>query len=349
MESSISNDEIWTSSTETPTISTETPTSSTQTSTISTEMSTNFSKTSTSFSEASTSSTETSTSFSETPETSSQETTNESTQITSTPIEEPTSTISSTLHSTISTPPVQTTGSSISTEIESTEKPPPCCHSFIELNCMSSGQHLTMPISNISFSISPLTPQSVIVRFEKNSGSIILFYYETLTENFEWDSVHCSYVGDSSTNLIENLEPEKLYMFCAAYNDDPYYGLYSCRAHQMPLAYDSQCWLTNGKKSLVASLLAASIIIAILFGMTVTYFLIYNVPTLLRGNKRVVMVKKHSKSVMVLPNISTISRESESQCNSNSDSRKSSERSLKKIEQANYMTPAPVPRLAPPR
>ena len=98
-----------------------------------------------------------------------------------------------------------------------------------------------------------------------------------------------------------NIDQQATYTICLLDDNGDTMSPLNCLAVTTKPTYESGTWLTNADKSLVFLVLTLSLILLFLVGGTLSFLLIRRYPTLLRGSKRVMLVKRRNVDVIVLP------------------------------------------------
>ncbi|CAG9807493.1 unnamed protein product [Chironomus riparius] len=142
-------------------------------------------------------------------------------------------------------------------------------------------------------------------------GSILL-YYPSTDDPFapekvydERYSIRCQTVTKTLI-FVKNLAPNVIYNFCLIINVSnyqlPYISPFQCRSYEIEVG---QPWLYEEQKTVILTSLSLLIIMALIVGIIMTYCLIRQIPTLIKGSKRVVLVNNRAREVMILPRNST--------------------------------------------
>jgi hypothetical protein len=167
--------------------------------------------------------------------------------------------------------------------------------------------------------------------------SMALVYYPTnndpfLSTDIEMKStIKCvALVGHIIT--IKNLAPNTIYTFCALYNDlNPMITPFQCKS---VMTIQGSPWIYREQKTIIITSFTLILLLVLIAGVLLTYYLIRRVPTLIKGSKRVVMVNNRAKEVMILPSHSN-------SVSSSPSYRKESAIHINTIEPPTYLTPLP--------
>lgn len=119
----------------------------------------------------------------------------------------------------------------------------------------------------------------------------------------------------STTTIYIPLRRKKTYLFCLLDTYDRDINLLDCMPYKTLPEKGKRAWLTNDEKmstiTTLAVVSAVAIISAIVIGAAIFYVLVRKNPALIKGSKRVIVVKRHGKAqVMVMPNGYVASRRS---------------------------------------
>jgi len=102
--------------------------------------------------------------------------------------------------------------------------------------------------------------------------------------------------------LIQNLEPQKSYLICVFDDVEFNVNLLDCVPHTTQPLAANQAWLTFGSKPFAIVILVVVSIGAFIVGSGIFYFLVRKNPTLIKGSKKVIVVKRMDKQqVMIMP------------------------------------------------
>lgn len=175
----------------------------------------------------------------------------------------------------------------------------------------------------------------VMVEFESYDANMVLLYYPSEQDPFylvdnedERHTVRCIAITGIII-FVDSLAPDTVYTFCALYRLPQMFSPFQCKTF---VTKQGHPWLYDEQKAIIITAITMLILLALVVGIIMTYFLIRRIPSLIKGSKRVVMVNNRAKDVMILPR-------------SNSESRSNSCRkeSITPItaEPPTYMTPLP--------
>jgi len=156
------------------------------------------------------------------------------------------------------------------------------------------------------------TQNEVSVEINDFYSGTILLYYPATDDPFAPDknsderySIRCQTVSKTLI-IVKNLAPNVIYNFCLIINVSSYQmpGIspFQCRSYQIAVG---KPWLYEEQKTVILTSLSLLIIMALVIGIILTYCLIRQIPTLIKGSKRVVLVNNRAREVMILPRSST--------------------------------------------
>ncbi|XP_062543200.1 mucin-3B-like isoform X2 [Armigeres subalbatus] len=107
------------------------------------------------------------------------------------------------------------------------------------------------------------------------SSSAILWFYDTSTLSSIFalqieDSAGCAEIL-GRTVRISNLIPDKNYIFCVIYQEENTISPFDCLPHKLLPTYGQRTWLIEDQKITVISILIASVLVAIICGVVLSY------------------------------------------------------------------------------
>ncbi|XP_065090042.1 uncharacterized protein LOC135711185 [Ochlerotatus camptorhynchus] len=107
------------------------------------------------------------------------------------------------------------------------------------------------------------------------SVAVILWFYDTLSTNSIFtlqieDSASCAHIY-GRTVRISNLTPDKNYIFCVLYRYESTISPFDCLPHKLLPAYGQRTWLIEDQKITMISILIASLLVAIMSGVVMSY------------------------------------------------------------------------------
>lgn len=149
-----------------------------------------------------------------------------------------------------------------------------------------------------NFYVSKILDTSILVNLPNltQSGVTLLWF----DNNNVYSSVRCARNAKRSY-LVEDIDPQATYTICLLDDNGKFISPLNCLAVTTRPAYESRTWLTNADKTLVLSLSIASLLLLFFVGGFLSFLLIRRYPTLLRGSKRVMLVKRWNVDAIVLP------------------------------------------------
>lgn len=147
-----------------------------------------------------------------------------------------------------------------------------------------------------NFYVSKILDTSILVNLPNQSGVTLLWF----DNNNVYDSIRCAKNAKRSY-LVEDIDPQASYTICLLDDNGKFISPLNCLAVTTRAAYESRTWLTNADKTLVLSLSIASLLLLFFVGGFLSFLLIRRHPTLLRGSKRVMLVKRWNVDAIVLP------------------------------------------------
>lgn len=164
---------------------------------------------------------------------------------------------------------------------------------------------LNLPKPIVSFDFESADSDSIVqLVFHGYFTNLILVYYPGSldTSDLSDENVECQIVTTEKV-IIKDLQLTTVYLFCVFINYDPYVQFqtpFQCKSFQTPTPYAQQPWIYQEQKVIFLTSFLMFLLLSLVLGIIMTYFLIRRIPTLMKGSKRVVMVNNRTKDVMVL-------------------------------------------------
>ncbi|CAL7951880.1 unnamed protein product [Xylocopa violacea] len=182
----------------------------------------------------------------------------------------------------------------------------------VEVNCTSAHGLLTTAVGSRKllssdslsfqsrypdFSISEVQDKSILVHLPDMEDGVTLFWFSN--DNAK-RSLACV-KNVASSYLLCNIDPETTYTICLLDDNKGIVSPLNCLAATTSPTYEFSTWLTNSDKSMVFLVSSLSIILILIIGGVLSFLMVRNHPKLLRGNKRVIVVKHRNVDAIVLP------------------------------------------------
>lgn len=146
------------------------------------------------------------------------------------------------------------------------------------------------------FYVSEILDHSIQVSLPDFSEGVTLLWFD----NENTSSLGCVKNVRRSYQL-RDIDQQTAYTICLLDDNSDKVSPLNCLAVTTKSIYESGAWLTNADKSLVLLVLTLSLIMLFLVGGILSFLLIRRHPTLLRGSKRVMIVKRRNVDAIVLP------------------------------------------------
>ncbi|CAK9831614.1 Leucine-rich repeat transmembrane protein FLRT1 [Anthophora retusa] len=196
---------------------------------------------------------------------------------------------------------------------------------------------LQFPTRFSNFYISKTSTEgSILVNLPDLKEGVTLLWFN----NDDAEHTLCCAKNVKHSYLVQNIDPKAAYTICLL-DDNIVVSPLNCLAIVASPSRYSEAWLTNGDKSLVVSLSILSLILLFIFGGFLSFLLIRKHPSLLRGSKRVMLVKRRNVDAIVLPKGVDINEKEQIHGNEASFSCK--------LQEDGYVTPLPPERNSLPR
>ncbi|XP_033354475.1 leucine-rich repeat transmembrane protein FLRT3-like isoform X2 [Bombus vosnesenskii] len=187
------------------------------------------------------------------------------------------------------------------------------------------------------FYVSKVSDRSILVNLPDLNKKITLLWFDN---NNVDSSLGCA-KNVKYSYLLQNIDSQATYTICLLDDNGDNVSPLNCLAVTTRPTYEYRTWLTNADKSLVFPLLISSLILLFFVGAFLSFLLIRRYPTLLRGNKRIMLVKRRNVDAIVLPK--GVDMDEEKQRKSISVSY------VSKLYEDGYVTPLPPERMLLPR
>ncbi|XP_053994267.1 leucine-rich repeat transmembrane protein FLRT3-like [Hylaeus volcanicus] len=179
--------------------------------------------------------------------------------------------------------------------------------------------------------------QSLLINLPDLEEGVMLLWFD----NDDVDrSLNCA-KNVKHSYLLQGIDPQTTYTICLLNdNDTSFVSPLNCLAVTTNPTYEASTWLTNADKSAVFLSLTVSLLLMLAIGAFIAFVLIWRNPSLLRGSKRVMLVKRRNVDAIVLPKGVNVDEEKRVNGNVAYVSNK--------MYEDGYITPLP-PRPIPPR
>ncbi|KAF3429631.1 hypothetical protein E2986_08020 [Frieseomelitta varia] len=210
----------------------------------------------------------------------------------------PTTALESTDHWTTSTQQVQS--SEQTTETDGTvhvicNHAEPYAHTFNTRKLLSTELQFASRFPD--FYVSEILDHSIQVSLPDFSEGLTLLWFDNRNVI---GSLGCAKNARRSYRL-RDIDQQATYTICLLDDNRDTVSPLNCLAVTTKSTYESGTWLTNADKSLVFLALTLSLILLFLVGGILSFLMIRRHPTLLRGSKRVMFVKRRNVDAIVLP------------------------------------------------
>ncbi|XP_017756089.1 PREDICTED: leucine-rich repeat transmembrane protein FLRT1-like [Eufriesea mexicana] len=199
-----------------------------------------------------------------------------------------------------------------------------------------STEMLQVPSRFPNFYVSKTFDSSILVNLPSLKDGVTLLWFDNKDVD---SSLRCAR-NVKHSYLVKNIDPQTTYTICLVDDNGYTVSPLNCLAVATKPTYKFRTWLTNADKSLVLPLLISLLVLLFLVGGVLSFLLIRRHPSLLRGNKRVILVKQRSVDAIVLPKGVDIDEKEQRQANTACYIGRSPE--------DGYVTPLPPIRVWPP-
>ncbi|XP_076382477.1 uncharacterized protein LOC117225771 [Megalopta genalis] len=147
------------------------------------------------------------------------------------------------------------------------------------------------------FAVNSVTDESIMLKLPSRQQRLTLLWFES---GDPARTVKCArYV--SHIYQVQDIDPQTTYTICLLNDNGDTVTPLNCLAATTLPSYESRAWLRNRDQPGSLLLLALTVIMVFALGILATYLSIRKHPSLLRGSKRVMLVKKNIVDAIVLP------------------------------------------------
>ncbi|XP_024944131.1 leucine-rich repeat transmembrane protein FLRT3 isoform X2 [Cephus cinctus] len=153
------------------------------------------------------------------------------------------------------------------------------------------------------FSIEEMDDYTVLINLTSADATFTLIWYKsktTYTNESLTEFVKCV-KNIKSSYIVSDLQPGSSYVICLMVKDERNPSPFNCLPLMTKPTYESRVWLTNRHKVTAILLLSALVISFCILGALLSFFVIRRNPALLRGSKRVMVVRHRTADAIVLP------------------------------------------------
>lgn len=106
---------------------------------------------------------------------------------------------------------------------------------------------------------------------------------------------------ESNEININDLIAGKSYTFCFVNDNEEKISPLNCKSHLVKRLTKDEPWISNGSRNLTIGMTILTLLVLCLISALIMYVTVRKYPSLMRGSKRVVMVKHKNVEVIVLP------------------------------------------------
>ncbi|XP_076240710.1 uncharacterized protein LOC143183141 [Calliopsis andreniformis] len=191
------------------------------------------------------------------------------------------------------------------------------------------------PSRSPNFYVSKIKDDSILVNLpDLDEGAALLWFDNNDVEH----SLSCA-KNVKGSYLVRNIDPQASYTICLLSDNQSTVSPLNCLAATTDPDYQYQTWLRNADKIVAFVLIIATFVLLFLVGGFIAFLLIRRHPTLLRGSKRVMLVKRRNLDAIILPKGVTVGEE---RC-------KEEASTGSKTQEDGYITPLPPTPVPAPR
>lgn len=138
-----------------------------------------------------------------------------------------------------------------------------------------------------------LTPSDILIWFIGSSDYVGV--QETSSS-----SIGC-FTGLKRETSVVNLNAGETYTFCLLKGGEKKVSPLDCRSHAVSVPWHLKAWMSNEHKAITIGITSTALVMCLFVGAFLVYCIIRKNPSLLRGSKRVVMVKHRAADAIVMP------------------------------------------------
>lgn len=133
-----------------------------------------------------------------------------------------------------------------------------------------------LDVGEIEIILSASSSERVILWYHSDSKYLNNIVVETKEE---WGC----FVDFELKIQIKNLRTDTVYSFCVLEKIQYAFSPFNCQTQYIQPPKDQRIWLSQGKKLMTISVVIGSILLALLLGILITYFMLKKVPSLIHG------------------------------------------------------------------
>lgn len=138
-----------------------------------------------------------------------------------------------------------------------------------------------------------LTPSDILIWFIGSSD------YVGVQETSS-NSIGC-FTSLKKETSVTDLNAGETYTFCLLKDGENRVSPLDCRAHAVSVPWHQKVWMSNEHKAIIIGSTSGALVLCLFVGALLVYLIIRKNPSLLRGSKRVVMVKHRAADAIVMP------------------------------------------------
>lgn len=177
-----------------------------------------------------------------------------------------------------------------------------CQNSQYEINYLSGKLFNTTDYEfqpkSTDFHLQELNNGTILVNLKNHDNNVTILWFK-VTNNDNIIAINCLKNLKGSVQL-KNFDADSLYTICLLelkYQLSPF----NCLGLKTAPAKNARIWLSNGDKAIILSIYSLTLIVFCLLGCGICLLIVRKNPSLLKGSKRIVMVKHGQINAMVLP------------------------------------------------
>lgn len=146
------------------------------------------------------------------------------------------------------------------------------------------------------YSIQEVETGTVYVNLRNTTSAYTLIWFDNDIE----DSVNCM-TNVKNSIYLDQLQPGVSYTICLLDIARHLTSPFNCLSLQTTPVYNERLWLANKDKTTAISILIVVLIFVCLMSVTGSYYVVRENPKLLKGSKRIIMVRHRAAEAIVLP------------------------------------------------
>ncbi|KAK2584466.1 hypothetical protein KPH14_006841 [Odynerus spinipes] len=150
------------------------------------------------------------------------------------------------------------------------------------------------------FVLTELNDGTILVDLPDLEGEAVLLWFENQFQKDIQGSIHCT-KNVKGSYVLKDTSPSTTYTVCLSDNQQDGFSPLNCLGITTQPGLEDRPWLTNGHKTVVCLILITLVLFFCAISSFCMFIVIRRHPSLLKGSKRVMLIKHRKLRAMVLP------------------------------------------------